>query len=348
MKLRENSLYRKDLGKALSMVLDLDKLEGKAILITGATGLICSSIVDLLLFCNESRKTKIILYIAVRSESNAYQRFAENESLHYLYYEANESIKFNVKVDYIIHGASNAYPKLIMNCPVETMNANFFGLMNLLNYSQTHGVKRLLYISSSEIYGRKENSDSFKENEYGFIDLLNPRSSYALAKRASETLCISYLSEYNMDSVIVRPGHIYGPTASPNDNRVSSSFAYTAARGQDIVLKSTGMQLRSYCYCLDCATAILAVLTRGKTGNAYNIANNKSKITIYQMAELISKSANVKLLHEKPIEKEKIAYNPMENSSLDSGKLEALGWEGAFPADTGFQHTISILKQIDI
>ncbi|HBY71544.1 MAG TPA: hypothetical protein DEG06_04790 [Lachnospiraceae bacterium] len=348
MKLRENPLYRKDLEKALKAVLDLDKLAGKTILITGATGLICSSIVDLLLFCNEIRKTKITIYIAARSERNAYQRFAENENLHYLHYDANESIKFNVQVDYIIHGASNAYPELIINYPVETMNANFYGLMNLLNYAKAHGVKRLLYISSSEIYGKKGNAHSFQENEYGFIDLLNPRSSYALAKRASETLCISYLSEYNVDSVIARPGHIYGPTASPNDNRVSSSFAYTAARGKDIVLKSTGMQLRSYCYCLDCATAILTVLTRGKTGNAYNISNNKSKITIYQMAKFISRSANVKLLHEKPNEKEKIAYNPMENSSLDSGKLEALGWEGFFTADTGFQHTISILKQIDI
>ena len=65
---------------------------------------------------------------------------------------------------------------------------------------------------------------------------------------------------------IVRPGHIYGPTATRKDNRVSTAFAYNASDGKDIIMKSDGAQIRSYCYMLDCASAILYVLLKGKKG----------------------------------------------------------------------------------
>ncbi|WP_230687693.1 NAD-dependent epimerase/dehydratase family protein, partial [Streptococcus pneumoniae] len=82
---------------------------------------------------------------------------------------------------------------------------------------------------------------------------MSVRSSYASSKRATETLCVSFASEYGIKIMIVRPGHIYGPSAKDSDNRVSSFFMTEAIAGRDIVIKSTGSQLRSYCYSLDCA-----------------------------------------------------------------------------------------------
>ena len=149
-----------------------------------------------------------------------------------------------------------------------------------------------------------------------------------------------------MDSVIVRPGHIYGPTAVPSDNRVSSAWAYAASRGEDITMKSNGSQIRSYCYCLDCASAILTVLLKGQCAKAYNISNQNSIISIKQMAEILSQEGHVILRMEVPSLAEKKSFNPMCNSSLDNEDLLVLGWNGIFSAKTGFDNTVKILREI--
>ena len=148
-----------------------------------------------------------------------------------------------------------------------------------------------------------------------------------------------------MESVIVRPGHIYGPTASPYDNRVASAWSYAVAKGEDIVMKSDGSQIRSYCYCLDCASAMLKVLLCGENCHAYNISNPDSIISIKQMAEILAKSAGVELRMELPTEEERKGFNPMSNSSLESTSLTGLGWRGCFNAEEGFGHTVKILKE---
>ena len=70
----------------------------------------------------------------------------------------------------------------------------------------------MVFISSSEVYGKHAGENPLEESEYGYIDLLNPRSSYSMGKRAAETMCISYAKDYNLHVTIARPGHIYGPT----------------------------------------------------------------------------------------------------------------------------------------
>jgi nucleoside-diphosphate-sugar epimerase len=228
---------------------------------------------------------------------------------------------------------------------METLVDSIIGFERILRYAALYG-KRVLYISSSEVYGRLNNAEPIKENEYGYIDILNSRSSYSMGKRAAETLSSSFISEFGVDSVIVRPGHIYGPTASIADNRVSSMFMYAAAKGQNLVLKSSGEQLRSYCYCLDCASAIVSVLFQGISGEAYNISNRASVCTIKEMAEQFAIVGNVELKFDTPSDKEKVAFNPMMNSSLDSNKLEALGWNAVFSKNEGFEHSVLICKEI--
>jgi nucleoside-diphosphate-sugar epimerase len=270
----------------------------------------------------------------------------QREDFTFVKYDASRTDnKLDITTDYIIHGASNAFPAMVMKEPVETMLANFIGIKCLLDMAKQSGTKRVLYISSSEVYGKKEGDKPFVEGDYGFIDLLDPRNSYSVGKRAAETLCASYAKEYGVGSVIVRPGHIYGPTASPMDNRVSSAWAYSAARGEDIVMKSDGSQLRSYCHCLDCASAMLTVLIKGEDCTAYNISNPDSMISIKQMAQILAKHSGVKLITQLASENEKKSFNPMSNSSLDSTRLESLGWKGCFDADTGLGHTVEILRQ---
>ena len=348
--LYDQELWISDIDQVMEVLPELDQLAGKAVMITGAAGLICSSVVDILFRYNDTHEEKIQILAAGRWLEEMTVRFGDQvnrEDFTFVVYDASRTDnQLNIHADYIIHGASNAFPSMIIKEPVETMLSNFLGMKYLLDYAKEQGTRRILYISSSEVYGEKEGSEPYKEGQYGFIDQLNPRNSYSVGKRAAETLCASYAAEYGVESVIVRPGHIYGPTASPHDNRVSSAWAYAAARGEDIVMKSDGKQIRSYCYCLDCASAMLKVLLSGKNMEAYNISNKNSIICIREMAELLCDSAGVKLKMELPDEAERAGFNPMSNSSLTSDNLESLGWKGCFDAKTGFEHTVKILQKI--
>ena len=344
-----NSTWISDIDKVIEVVPELDRLAGKSLMITGAAGLVCSAIVDIIFRYNDTHDKKIQVLAAGRWPEEMSARFGDlvnRDDFTFVVYDASKTDNvIDVHADFIIHGASNASPNMIVKEPVETMMSNFLGMKYLLDYAKEQGTERILYISSSEVYGEKEGSEPYKEGQYGYIDLLKSRNSYSVGKRAAETLCASYADEYGMESVIVRPGHIYGPTASSYDKRVASAWSYAVAKGEDIVMKSDGSQIRSYCYCLDCASAMLKVLLCGENCHAYNISNPDSIISIKEMAEILSKSAGVELRMELPTEEERKGFNPMSNSSLESASLTGLGWRGCFDAETGFGHTVKILKE---
>lgn len=339
-----------DIDTVISQLPELNEMAGKSILITGAAGLICSSVVDMLFRYNDTHDNKIHILAAGRWYKEMHDRFKEmvdRDDFTFVTYDASiANNDISAHADYIIHGASNASPDMIVKEPVETMLSNFLGIKNLLDYAKNTKAKRILYISSSEVYGNKQGDEPYKEDEYGYIDLLKPRNSYSIGKRAAETMCVSYADEYGIESLIVRPGHIYGPTAAPHDIRVGSAWAYAVARGEDIIMKSDGSQLRSYVYCLDCASAILKVLLSGETCQAYNISNPDSIITIKELGEFLAKAGNVELKIEVPTEDEKKSFNPMANSSLEAQNLLNLGWRGCFDAQSGLTHTVEILKEI--
>ena len=346
----KSRLWTSDIDRVIAVLPELDELAGQCVLITGACGLICSAVVDLFVRYNETHQRTIHILAAARSEEKTRTRFGdcfEKEYFDYIPYDAEKEITgIAYRVDYIIHGASNASPNKIMAEPVETMVSNFAGLLRLLQFAKSNGTRRVLFISSSEGYGKKNDDKSFREDEFGYINLLDPRNSYSVGKRAAETLCVSFAKEYGISVTIVRPGHIYGPTALKDDNRVSSAWMFMAARNENIVMKSSGSQIRSYCHCLDCASGIITVLLKGEDSTAYNISNPDSVVSIRGMAELIAHSAGVKILSEQASEKEKAGFNPMSNSSLDSTGLQGLGWRGLFDAPTGIDHTIRIIRDI--
>lgn len=330
--------YWNDVSRVIPHIKNVDSLFGSTVLITGGTGLICSGVVDILHYLNKEKNANIRIILAGRSEERTAKRFAHmaaETDYVFEYYDSTLANNLSVKADYMIHGASNANPAAYVSQPVETMASNFIGLNNLLKRAAETDTKRVLYLSSSEVYGQKDNMEPFFENDYGFLDILNQRASYPSSKRAAETLCVSYGTEYGLDTVIVRPGHIYGPAVIPSDNRATAQFTRNAVNHEDIVMKSAGTQLRSYCYSLDCASAILAVLINGESANAYNISNPDSIITISAIAKAIANAAGTKVTFENPDDAEAKGYNLMSNSSLDSSKLEALGWSAEFSPEEG-------------
>lgn len=341
--------YFEDVDEVLGCIPGIEQLYGKSILITGATGMICSAVVDLLMRLNRRDNAGIRVIAAGRSRDRLYSRFegfSEEDGLIYEPFDATELSRIEIMrdVDYVIHGASNANPAIYMKEPVETILANVTGLNAMLDLAVQKRVMRLLYISSSEVYGENSSLDPFDERAYGFVDILSQRAGYPCSKRTGESLCIAYGMEYGLDTVMVRPGHIYGPTITKSDNRASAEFTVKALAGEDIVMKSRGTQLRSYCHTLDCASAILTVLIGGENGQAYNISNPDSICTIADIAQAFAKAADTEVRFSEATDAEKKSYNPATNSSLRSDKLEALGWRACFPLERGARQTLETLR----
>ncbi|WP_339219889.1 NAD-dependent epimerase/dehydratase family protein [Paenibacillus sp. FSL H8-0332] len=346
--LYNNNDYKIDMRTVLQSNIPFEKLDGCNVLITGASGMIGSFLSDILMFCNEERAYNINIFVMGRSEDRLRKRFEthyRNTNFHIIEQDVNLPLLCSDKFDYIIHAASNAYPDLFSKDPVGTIMGNIWGTYNLLEYARRSKLERFLFVSSGEVYGQgAENIIEFLETYSGEVDSTNFRSCYPNGKRAAETLCASYSQQYGLDTIIARPCHIFGPTLTLNDNRASSHFINEVLAGNDIIMKSQGSQLRSYCHVADCVSGILTILLKGENGNAYNIANSKSNITIRELAECIADISGKKVIFKLPDEVEKASFNPVTRSVLNSEKLEKLGWYPEYDLRTGLIRTIKILK----
>lgn len=322
----------------LLSTLPLNKLQGKNILITGASGLIGGALVDMLL----SHPTKSVVYALVRNMAKAQQRFAAHlnkPDFHVVEGDVNVPLNGDIPFHYIIHTASNANPNAYALDPVGTMWTNINGTRNLLEYGRLHSLERFLYVSSGEVYGNGDNA-VWKESDSGYIDTMSVRSCYPSSKRAAETLCTAYSEQYGIEAVVARPCHTYGPHFTDNDNRAYAQFARKARQYEDIVLKSKGEQYRSWIYVADCAAAILTILLSGENQQAYNIANVHSNITIRELAEQIAAIAGTKVVFDLPNDIEKKGYSEMKRAIFDTSKIEALGWQPQYTLEEGLRNTI--------
>jgi nucleoside-diphosphate-sugar epimerase len=299
--------------------------------------------VDLLIAYELKNKKNIRIDVAARKRQLFDEKYRQFPFVEYVEYNALKDINFPDDIDFIIHGAGSASPERYVNYPVETMLTGINGTEALLKYCSDHNTRRFLFISSSEVYGIKSRENAFTENNYGVINLDSVRSSYPVSKRAAEMLCRSYLSEFGVDTVIVRPGHVFGPSASEKDMRVSSAFAYQAARGKNLVLKSSGLQKRSYMYAPDCAKAILIALLKGASGEAYNIGA-ETETSIREMAECYAEAGGVELISSEPTTEEIKAFNPMSNATLNIEKIKSLGYNDTICVSDGLIHTVKILR----
>ncbi len=338
-------LYEKDLEESIKSIVGLEELRGKRVLITGSTGTIGRCIVDTLLQINKSlpENDRIKLFLGLRNLSGREIKTEDNCSC--FDYDLNSDIQLDQDVDYVIHAAGNAHPKAFVSDPVGTITGNVKGTFKLLEYSREHGVKRFLYVSSGEVYGQGDLSiDSFEETYGGYVDPVSPRSCYPMSKRAAETLCASYYSQYALETVIVRPSHTFGPFMTASDSRVHAEFLRKAAAGEDIVLKSRGSQVRSYTYVADCVSGLLSVLLSGKPGQAYNLSNEKSICSISELAEKLAVIAGVNTIYTEPDDEAQRLASPIARQVLDNTKLKSLGWDGAFNIYKGMEHAVRILK----
>lgn len=327
----------------------LHKLREKTFLITGATGLIGSYLVQYLLYLNDTYGLNTKIIALSRSKQKAREIFGdstERNDLEFIFQNVENAIALTFNIDFIVHAASPADPLSFSCRPVETMKSNILGTMNLLEYLKSCGHGRLLYISSGEVYGEMEKDTIKQEDMSGYIDSMDPRSCYPSGKRAAETLCASYGREYGVDAVSVRLCYIYGPTITNSNSRADAQFLRKAAAGENIVMKSEGLQMRSYCYVADAVTAILTLAVKGKSCEAYNVASPISNVTIRTYAETLAKLASVFIDFAIPSHMEQHGYSKISHAVLSSKKLQAIGWLPSFSLEEGLQHTLNTYKKI--
>jgi nucleoside-diphosphate-sugar epimerase len=250
-----SDLYKKDLDLVSSVDIDWNKLKNKNILITGATGLICTFLIDLLMYRNNNYDDGIVIYAVGRNREKALARFKgyfDSQFFNFIQQDIQSPLVLNTSVDYIIHGASNTHPIAYASDPINTILLSVLGTKSILDFASVYNVKRTLFLSTVEIYGENRGDvEIFKEDYCGYLNCNTLRAGYPEGKRAAESLCQAYIKEREIDVVIARCCRVYGPTMGNDDSKVIAQFLRNAANGENIILKSRGNQLYSYCYVAD-------------------------------------------------------------------------------------------------
>ena len=342
-----NIIYKNDIKKIIHK--DFLFLKNKTIFITGASGLVGSFLVDTVMYMNKycDLNTKIIAnFSSVKSLEERFVSYNNNNLFIPIIHNINNPFELDDKVDYIIHAASNTHPALYAEKPVETIKLNITGTINVLNFAQKQKKCRTIFLSTMEVYGENLEIESFEENQVGYVNFMIPRSCYPESKRLCETLCQSYIKEFNQDIVIARLGYVFGPTVKLSSSKADVQFLNKALNGENIVLRSQGLQKRSYCYVADVVSALLTILNKGIRGDAYNVASKSGNVQLKDFAETLAEVANVRVEFQPPTQIEIQGGSKVQNSTLNSNKLENLGWQPAFDLYESIKHTLEIKKAI--
>ena len=340
-------VYEKDIDFVTQLILPWEKLNNRTILISGATGMIGSFLIHVLM----KRPESIRIIALGRNKETAKKRFREYwgiDNFQFISHDINQPLQ-NIGIsDYVIHAASNTHPISYASDPIGTIKTNVIGTYHLLNYAVQCSVHRFLFMSSVEIYGENRGDiEYFNEKYCGYIDCNTMRAGYPESKRAGEALCQAYRKANELDIVIARAARTYGPTMLYEDTKAISQFIKNGLEKKDIVLKSEGNQLYSYNYVADSVSGLLTILLKGNDGEAYNISDCNSNYTLKQLASLIANLTGVNIKYEIPSVLEQSGYSKATKALMDSTKLEKLGWKAHWNMENGIRQTLEYLNTYD-
>lgn len=327
---------------------DFLDLIGKTVLITGATGLIGSNIIRTLVENGRKMEKPINIVALVRDEEKARRVLGDsNNNVKYIVGDITDSLEIPEAVDYIIHAASQTSSKGFITQPIETINIALKGTMNILHLAKEKNVKKVVYLSTMEVYGSPCSDEKIDEEHNTNLNTMAVRSCYPESKRMCENLCISYMEEYGVPVNVVRLTQTFGPGVEYNDGRVFAEFARCVIEKRDIILHTKGDTKRNYLYTQDAVNAILTVLLKGEDGQAYNAANESTYCSIYEMAEMVAmKCADGEIKVKVEIEDEnKYGFAPTLKMNLDTKKLQELGWKPEVGLEEMFCNLIEDMQE---
>lgn len=319
-----NKILKEDIDNFVSSFKLLDFPNGSKFLITGATGLIGSTLVHSLLALNKN----IQITCPIRNLDKAKATYSEDfDSICFIECDLVSYLSGLTDKDdfqYIIHCASPTAGKYMTEHPVDTYMLAIDSTRAILEYARKVQTD-IVYISSLEFYGQNFNDKLITEDMQGYVNNTDPRSSYPLGKRAAEYLCAAYAEQFDVNVKVARLTQTFGAGVSVDDNRVFAQFARSVIEGKNIVMHTKGESAKPYCYTIDCVSAILYILLKGEKGEAYNVANQETYISIKDMANFLCIHFNPQLkvvIEEHP----EMGYAPVTKLNLSTEKLRSLGW----------------------
>ena len=219
----EHSTYLEDLNQVIQneCVFGTD-LEGKTILVTGATGLVGQNIVNALLYFGMKTSVAPKVLALVRNKEKAQKLFEQQkkdcgDKLEFLIGDVVNLPDITEEIDYIIHGASQTASAAFVRNPVETIETAVVGTKNLLELARTKQVASFVYLSSMEAYGSPTEEKLLSENAGACFDSMAVRSCYPESKRMCESLCAAYAAEYGVPAKVVRLAQTFGLGVSGED-----------------------------------------------------------------------------------------------------------------------------------
>lgn len=306
------------------------------ILVTGGAGFIGSNFVRYMLNTYHNYRIYNLDLLTYAGNLDNLNDIKDHHNYHFIQgdiRDINKVTEVMEGMDAVIHFAAESHVDRSIIGADDFITTNVYGTYCLLEAAKKHNVKKFLHISTDEVYGSIENG-SFSETYP-----LDPSSPYSSSKASSDLLALSYYKTYDMPVLITRSTNNYGPYQFPE--KFVPLFITNCIEGKDLPLYGDGLNVRDWLHVLDNCKAIDTVFHKGTIGEVYNIGggNEKTNIDVAgTIVELLGKKRDViKLV------KDRLGHD--RRYSVDTAKINALGWLPSYDFNNGLKETINWYKE---
>ena len=354
------TILQEDLTRIHSVIEPKNKFSNSTVLITGCAGFLgfyfmqylvryaaplgITKVIGLDTFLLDKPDWLVKLEAAFPDKLELYKFDISTDSL--------ASISGAQEARYVIHMASIASPTFYRQYPLETIDANIWGLRRLFDfYRDSPKLGGMLFFSSSEIYGDPDSAHIPTDEEYrGNVACVGPRACYDESKRFGETICHVFAKKYNMPITVARPFNNYGPGMRLNDKRLPADFATCVLKNTDIVILSDGKPTRTFCYVSDAVTGYLLCLLHGKF-DYFNIGIEKPEISVRDFAEIYRTAGQEflnyagKVQYESSKDSEYLIDNPNRRCPIIEKARRVIGYDPQILVEEGVRRYLQFLIQ---
>lgn len=301
------------------------------VVVTGGAGFVGSHLCESLL----ARGDEVVCVdnLSTGSRRNV-EPMAEHPGFQFIEQDICDPIAVEGRVDAVLNFASPASPRDYLDLPIETLLVGSQGTRQALELARTHGA-RFLTASTSEVYGDPHVHPQ-REDYWGNVNPMGPRSVYDEAKRFGEALTMAYHRTHGVDTRMVRIFNTYGPRMRPRDGRVVSNFIVQALRGEPLTIYGDGRQTRSFCFVEDEVRGILALLDSEGIHDPVNIGN-PNEFTILELAQIVLETVDTSSeLAFEPLPQD----DPTQRCPDITRARSLLGWEPVVQLREGVKRTV--------
>ncbi|MBL8918792.1 MAG: NAD-dependent epimerase/dehydratase family protein [Myxococcaceae bacterium] len=346
------AIVAEDVERILAHRAPWADLDGATVWVSGAAGFVPAYLIETLLRRNErlppgARCTVLGLVRSMETAQRRFERYAGRDDLMLAHWDAALPLPASAHEwpapTFVIHAASQASPRYFGKDPVGTFLPNVMGTHHLLEVARRAAARGVLFFSSSEVYGQVPPEQiPTAEGQGGFVDPATVRACYAESKRAGETLCVAYASQFGVRTTMARLFHTYGPGLRLDDGRVFADFIRDALDGRDITLLSDGSARRPYCYLTDAARGLFTILLTGVAATPYNVGNDTAEVSVLELARLIAALSPKRpsVTAQPRVEGAGYLASTVARNCPDTSRLRALGWSPDIDVQTGFDRTL--------